>query len=143
MKQRPALERVHVVVLVGWAVVLVALVAILVISAWEGGGPFTRRRDLAWGVVLLLWGAMFVFSGGIILAVAGGVARLALAGRTSRTVLLVLAPPLVTLAVIGALWGLPWSTLNQATPAPGPPAWAQANANRSGSTNTTAAVHTP
>jgi hypothetical protein len=30
----------------------------------------------------------------------------------------------MTFAVIGAIWGLPWSTLGQATPAPGLPVWA-------------------
>lgn len=103
---------------------LVALVAILMASAWEGGGRSGWGDIVIWGGLFVLWGGIAVFSGGIILAVAGGVARLALAGRNSRTLFLVLAPPLMTVAVIGAIWGWPWSTLNQATPAPSPPAWA-------------------
>lgn len=94
-------------VLVGWAVVVVALVAIGIVSVWEGGGPFDGESDIGWAVVVVLWGGIAVLCGGMILAVAWGVARFALAGSTSRTVFLVLAPPLITLAVIGAIWGWP------------------------------------
>lgn len=92
MKQRPPLKPVHVGIAVGWAIVLVTAVGIFVADGWSApkfGGMF-----------VVVVGGMFVGAGLVVLGLALAIARWGLVRTASRSLAVLILPPLTIAALV-------------------------------------------